>query len=127
MPTISLLHSNAEQRDLPGFPPGPLEQTVLRTAFRQSKHARCCSEHVNIGKSFRFGPNLLTQQGSISVKTLVAVGLPQVSQILVSLAEVMDDFLEAGAEAGPGDMTDPCVPAMLLIEDAAECIRVFSG
>ena len=71
--------------------------------------------------------NLLTQHGSISVRTLVAVGLPQVSQIMVSSAEMMAVFLGAGTGAGACDMTDPCVPAILLIEDAAEWSLVFNG
>ena len=45
IPTVSLPHPNEEHRDLPGFPPGPFEQTVFSTAFRQSKHARCCEQH----------------------------------------------------------------------------------
>jgi hypothetical protein len=41
MPTVSFPHPKDEHRDLPGFPPGPFEHTVLSTALRQSKQARC--------------------------------------------------------------------------------------
>jgi hypothetical protein len=41
MPTVSFPHPKDEHRDLPGLPPGPFEHTVLSTALRQSKQARC--------------------------------------------------------------------------------------